>query len=518
VRLLLVLTALAVFLLLPGLLFGPSLDAAVFVHVAGRLADGVPPYTGAWDHKPPGIYLLLAGASSMLPFADRWVVSWVLSLAATVGTGLLIAAILRRLGVSRGGAGLAAASAVVVMAQYLTSLGGGMTEPLAALAAAGALALAVHDRPGVRRLAGVGLLLAISVLISVQAAAAALPITALAYVRAEARLTRMAAAGILVASGLAPLLVVLGWLYAIGATGDAVSAVVGYGAAYRAINVEHGGQLSAPVVAWNLLAWLFLILPAGLGLLAALRAGGRGWLVASLASWIVIGLALFVFQIRFFSHYAIPLAVPLGILAGLGYERLRALMASRPAIRPRAALMAPFLVTLVVSMVAGTSAGLSEMQPVARNASRIERVADTLRGLAASPGSPIFVWGNHPSLYEAADRSPATRYSYLYPLVTPGYTTPELIDATLAELEAHPPAVVVDASTSRPGEPGFQPLLMPHETISDGRDLDLLDPLRGFVRSRYRLVGVVDGWPIYELTHAGDPDQPLGHARGRRPS
>ena len=68
---------------------------------------------------------------------------------------------------------------------------------------------------------------------------------------------------------------------------------------------------------------------------------------------------------------------------------------------------------------------------------------------------------------------------------------------TLEALEADPPAFIVDAGSPAPGQPGFQPLLIARPLMSDGRDLDLLDPLRAFVRDRYAEVEIADGWVVY---------------------
>ena len=111
----------------------------------------------------------------------------------------------------------------------------------------------------------------------------------------------------------------------------------------------------------------------------------------------------------------------------------------------------------------------------------------------------MLVWGNEPYLYRLAERSPATRYSYLYPLTTPAYSTTHQIDDVLRTLQANPPAVVVDAGSTAPGQPGFLPLLIDRPIAREGRELDLLDPLRSFVAARYRLEGIVSGWPIYVL-------------------
>ena len=84
------LVALSALLLAPGLMSGPSLDAAVFMQVAERMRDGATLYAGIWDHKPPGIYLLLVAGQSLLPFLSVWLVSWLLSVAATAGTGWVV--------------------------------------------------------------------------------------------------------------------------------------------------------------------------------------------------------------------------------------------------------------------------------------------------------------------------------------------------------------------------------------------------------------------------------------------
>ena len=59
--------------------------------------------------------------------------------------------------------------------------------------------------------------------------------------------------------------------------------------------------------------------------------------------------------------------------------------------------------------------------------------------------------------------------------------------------------MVVDAGSDSPGAPGFLPLLIPRPVLTDGRDLDLLDPLRAFVAANYELAATVEGWPVYVL-------------------
>jgi hypothetical protein len=116
------------------------------------------------------------------------------------------------------------------------------------------------------------------------------------------------------------------------------------------------------------------------------------------------------------------------------------------------------------------------------------------------PDETILVWGVDASIYVAADRAPAGRYLYDLPLVTHSYATPALIKAWVARLAAAPPSFIVDSEAAndywaedadflRPPPPG----------AAGGRDLDLLDPLRDFVRKDYVFVIEIEGRKIYEL-------------------
>ena len=70
-------------LLSPGLWFGPVFDAAAFMLVGSGIRSGGMPYRDYWDDKPPGLYLLDALSQAVLPWLDRWLVCWLLTLALT---------------------------------------------------------------------------------------------------------------------------------------------------------------------------------------------------------------------------------------------------------------------------------------------------------------------------------------------------------------------------------------------------------------------------------------------------
>ena len=249
--------------------------------------------------------------------------------------------------------------------------------------------------------------------------------------------------GVLVAAGT--------WLGLSGALPAAFDAVVTYNGAYRAVAAETGGTLSGPVIAWTLLALLFVVVPvaygarAGLGQVPVTRLATLACLV-----WIALALVSFVVQGRFLAHYAIPLAIPLGVLSGRGIdawsERVRA---------GRSALIAPILLTLAISGAAAVAAGAMEFGPIQRDRERAQAVAEVI-GPASTTDARIWAWGNEPVVYFEADRLSATRFCYLYALVTPGYATPELVDETLEQLRADPPQFVVDVGSPALGERGFQ--------------------------------------------------------------
>jgi hypothetical protein len=482
--------ALSALLLLPGLIVGPSLDAAVFAHAADRMRDGATLYTDIWDHKPPGIYLILAAAQAALPFIAPWAVSWILSVTATAGTGAAIAVACRRLGVSEVACLVAAALGVAAMAQFLLALGGGLTEPVAVLPVAVALAMSVGDTRSAWRSFLIGLLLAGGALVSVQVAVAALPVAWIVLARPHRR-ALMAAS--LVGGAAALVLAAGAWLSVSGALPDAVDAVVRYGAAYRSVGVVIGATLAGPVVAWTLLALLYFVVPATLGAVAGLRGDflPRIATVASLA-WIGLAVVSYAVQGRFLAHYTIPLAVPLAVLAGMGMDVMRMRLVPGRG-RP---LAAAFAVTALISVGAAIAGGAMELQPIAADHARSTAVARFV-DKATSDGDRIWVWGNEPQVYLDANRGQATPYSYLYPLVTPGYTDETLIEDAASQLGSEAPRLIIDAGSAAPGQPGFQSLLIPRPLASDGRDVDILDPLRAAIGRDYEELETIEGWVLY---------------------
>ena len=432
------------FLLFAGLLTGPSPDSAIFTVVGDGIVRGDMPYRDLWDHKPPGVYLVAALAALMPGSSWGWL--WGASVAATVAAGYLLWPLTNR---------WTALLAALGMAVYPAALGGGLTEPFGAVPAVAALLLATRGR-----YVWAGVAVAVALLFSIQY----LPeLLALAILAPRAVPRGIAGALFVVAAGAA-------WL------GDtlpaALDALLRYHIAYGAL--DRTSDLD------NLPGLLLLLLP--LTVLAILRGSGLRRLDLAAAAWLLVGVVLVMIQGRLFAHYAVPLLIPLAILAARGVRRLGS---SR-------AWALPGLVIIYV--------GWAQAAAIAAGDGNLAE-----RGVAvwlqdhARPGDQLLAWGHEADIYLESGLDPAGRFLYLMPLVTPGYSTAAQVDAWVTSLRADPPAFIVDSEAANPYWTGDDFLRPPPPGAAGGRDLDLLDPLRAFVTERYKLAAVVNDREIWAL-------------------
>jgi hypothetical protein len=475
--------------LLPGLAAGPSFDAAVFLTGGWLVAQGRVPYADFWDHKPPLIYVIDAALPAAFPWADPWSAVWIGSVAATGGAGVFIALTIRRwapLWV----AALAGTAASIAMGQYALSLGGGLTETFASLALAVAVYIQLDPRDSSARWVVGGLALGIATLISVQALAGAAAILVGGIGVGGPRWRR--GAGILIGAAL-PWLAAAGLMAALGALPAMIDALVTYSSAYRASNVAQAARNEYASTSVAVLCLTFLIVPAVLAIRDAVRdARWRATVLVPAAVWILLTVAVGIGLSRFETHYAIPLAIPLALAGSIS-------LAARSRLPAIMALVALYAVvgtglSLVVARIASQPLQLS----ISAETERTARVGAVMAELA-TPESTAFVWGNEPQLHYLSGIRPASRYLYLLPLTTPGYATPSLVEEIGRSWATDPPELVVDAGSLQPGSPGSPPLLIARPIDQEGRELDILEPLRALVRERYALVEVVDGWPVYRL-------------------
>jgi hypothetical protein len=486
-------TCLTVFLLAPGLL-GSSLDGGVYALMGSRIAAGDVPYVDVWDHKPPGIYLVNALGDLVSGSAGSWQVAWVISVAAVVLTSLIVADMLRRLGWRRS-AWVAGIACAVELASFPLARGGGLTETLAVLPAVVAIRLVGVEQRTAGRAFAAGLCAGGAIAISLQLVPVLVAALAMVMVRARTGVRAAWSRLAWVVVGAAMLwTVLLALLVTVGVTMDAALALVRYNAAYARLGGRDDPFVDEAI--HGVLVLSPLAIGAVLGLRRSLVSSRLRPMAVGALVWIAGSAALIVAQGRMELHYLAPLAVPLSLL----------LPASQPRRAPttrRVGLAASAIAASVLVAAASVSILLISTETVialgvrSRQAARDTSVAGWIEARAPLHGT-LFVWGNRPQLYTLTQRAPASRYVYLLPLLTPGFTSDQMVSDVIGGWRASPPAVIVDAGSAGPGVPGMPALLIPRLTeVGDNREVDLLDPLRDFVRERYVLAVTLEGWPIY---------------------
>ncbi len=431
-------TAIPLVLLAPNLLW-PHGDAAIFAVVGEGLSRGELPYLDLWDHKPPGIYIVTALAT-LLPGAV-WPAIWGLAVAAIALTGILLRSIV--------GAYMALL-AVACLSLYPAALGGGYSETFGALAAVGAVHWAIKGRP-----VTAGLFASLAALLSIQFLPAVLALVLMAAPLAYA---------LGVAVPLSATAVLLG---VAGALPAATDALVVYTRAYLSSSPDRDPTWHIPLVL------------APVAVPALLRGT---WSLTRLermaAVWLILGFIVIALQSRHFGHHATALVIPIAILGARATTRSMAFGAA----------------TLAGVLVATATIAIFPQSGPAT--ARIGQwVAAHTEGEDA-----VLVWGFEPNVYLVAERQVAGRYPYLLPLVTPGYSTPRQVNSWISDLEADPPAVIVDAEAAVSYWPDGDDFLRPPPPgAAGGRTLDILDPFRAWVATNYVLAEEIDGRKIYVL-------------------
>lgn len=451
-------------LLSPGLIRGPTLDASVFMQVAMTVRAGGMPYLDAWDHKPPGIYIVEALVGLTSQVQDPWVAVWMLSWAATTTTLLLLGFGFGPPPSARAGL-ILVVGAALVCSGYDFALGGGYTETFAILpATAGLVVVANHRRlPGLTLAGALGVAAAT---ISLQLAPAMFAIALLAFRGQGSRGLLFVALG----GGLV-VLPTAGWLWLGGAAPSALDALAVFNRAYVAGNGWNAWSLAG--VVRSTLAAAALLTPA-LARVAYLvrRPRQTSALDGSALVWLGSAMTFFAVQQNWFPHYGIALVPPLFVLG-------------------RNARTSPVGIGLITVAVAGIITALA-LPPFVAPPS-LARLASEVQGLPST--SRIFVWGNEPTIYLASGKAAASKYVYIRPLMTPGYATDAVVGEVLDDWYDDPPDAIIDASFNLFGVssvPLLGPWRFPGDPVADN-----LDPLRAFVRERYVVASVIDDWVMY---------------------
>ena len=296
-----------------------DLDEQMYLLVGDRMWTGAIPYVDIWDRKPIGLFLIYALARS--PGGDAYLGYQLLALAAAVATAGIIAALARR--VASGAAGLAAGAVYLVWIELLGGRGG--QAPIfynGFVAAAALLTWLALERPASRWRLGSGAMLAVGLALQVKPTAVfegawfGLALLAGAW-RAERRKGALAGyAAALVGIAIAPTLAAF-----------AAYAAIGHADAWWFANVDsiflRAVTPHEPVAGRLIGIALIAAAPLAVAMTALIRiAAPERWL---LAGWLTVALAALLAIPPYYNHYALPLIVPVAVLAGVGIATSRAL-------------------------------------------------------------------------------------------------------------------------------------------------------------------------------------------------
>lgn len=489
--------------LVPNLPFERDLehDAGVYVYIAQRMFEGGLPYRDVWDHKPPGIHLLTAAGLALGGGTTLGV--WALELVALAFAGYMsFGALARAFG--RGAALLG--SVVWIVGSSLLYLAIGSFTIYAEFFALplqfGALRLLVADdgrsraRVALLGLSGgavvllkpslVGLWLAIAVVI------------ALEHHSENGALKLARRLALLAGTAALPIVAVLVPLAALGVLPDLWDQAIRYNTVYVRPALEDSfgalGEalwLLTPSGLWvaGLVGWLFGVGALWRGRLA--RAPRTLVLVAVLD--LPLEVVLGMLPGRRLHHYFLALVPPTAVLTAQLAERLAALAA--PRLRGSfvhagagAAMVALPLLLLAWLTLSPTDGKMAEAAAyIAHNTGPAERV---------------LVWGSRAGVLVEAGRLSSTRFVYQLPLYTVGYSTPAMVEAFRAELEARRPAVIVDASSVTSAVPPLDRAAARGHVSSEPRRyaaLPEIDAVIAFVEREYELVGTLprSGWRVF---------------------
>jgi len=497
-------------------------DNGIQAYTAEVVFEGGTLYRDAWDNKLPGVYLIDALAFRLFG-TDPWAI-WsidVLFLSVTVS---LFYALLRLAGFSSRIAPLAAGLFVLLARHPLMLHDVNFTESYALLPQVMVFLSGYRflKKPGIGWAVAIGLSASLAFLLkqtTVGVALALIPALILMrhpVVRAPQRWTWLAA---VVGGGLLGLGVMALYLAANDVLTLALQASIAMPVAF------HDWVSARPVSIFETLlrsltrsvAPVVLLLVAGLiapGLLAVTNHRRRGQARASssreaamLGGWAVLtvftDLVLVNITNRSYAHYYVTLVPGLTVVAAIGLQRLLEPRQSWVELRRRQRL-AFGVITLNLSAFAlgiaievgitatGTVFGPPQEHPVVQYVERSTRPEDT-----------VFVWGASSDINFEAQRHSPTQYHYSYPLIVPGYTTPEQIAELLDDLRANQPALIVDTTV----EDGNRVPPLDAETRAewlkdDGRaDTTDLTPLFEFVETHCAAERTLDGVTVYRCEY-----------------
>ena len=295
-----------------------DLDEQFYLLVGDRMLHGAIPYVDIWDRKPVGLFLIYAAARAI--GGDAWIGYQIVAAMAAMVTAGLIAALAR--GLANGWGGLAAGAVYLVWIALLGGRGGQAPVFYNGLVAGAALLtwLAIvrpesHRRHGLWAMLLIGLALQIKPTVVFEGAWFGLALL-IAEWRHGSRPTALIGYALTLAGiALVPTLIAY-----------AVYVGIGHGEAWWFANIRsiflRVTPPGEPIAGGRLIGMaLNLMIPAGAAWFGVMRSGrGARWVIGG---WLVAAVMGVLAIPPYFNHYALPLVVPIAVLAGVGMARSR---------------------------------------------------------------------------------------------------------------------------------------------------------------------------------------------------
>jgi hypothetical protein len=508
----------------------PGRDSGVFLYAASVILDGGLSYRDVWDHKPPGIYYLDA-LGLALGGRTLWGVWAIQTLFVSAAIALGFALTKQALGVAPALFGSAAWMASFGMLLIWDNYPEEYALPLQFASLYVFYKAERLEQTSWRRaliwcligMLGAACFMLKPTLVGTQIAIVLLRVSRGLFVERRP-LFLLCDLGAVCVGVLLVLGPVTAYLWAVGVLGDGVDAVFRYnffysvappGDRFLAVLSGIGGvpALSgAPALA--LIGWVricrqalharrHLLAPGPVlptyGNTCKARPGTsrEGHEVLSSLALVALPLDLLLVALsgRDYGYYYTAWLPTIGILCSLfAYSFVGS--GARREVWARTCCLCSLLPVMVGVPAAAIIARLST--PVSTAATRAEAVLYI--AAHTSPSDSVLIWGAEPGINFAAQRRSPTRFVYQYPLYTSGYVDPVLVREFLRDIEANPPALIIDASSSDRITPpidlearnGWAPVLVYDLPSEMHRAFE-------FIGSHYEAVGFLgpDRWQIY---------------------
>lgn len=236
---------------------------------------------------------------------------------------------------------------------------------------------------------------------------------------------------------------------------------------------------------------------AALGL-AALRAAPAP-LRTFAAAWAFLDVLALLAPLRLYGHHFIQLVPSFSLLAATGIDRWIVRDLESKTGRRRAAAAAGAIAFLVALQLA--LGGVVAVRVLRNRAAgkTPERAAAWVRARTA-PDDRILVWGYEPSVYLLSGRRAPGRYCHILRFLSHEDTGP--LREFLAEMEAHPPAVILDTTRGPIWHNALflpleaDPRLPPLPRAAWERNRAALRPAVDWILDRYEAVDRIGEWVV----------------------